>query len=88
MRPSETRRPTTPLHKAGMRTEPPMSLPCAIGPIPDSVGSRGFRVRPCSGLSLNTRSDQVGALLRPMITAPARFRLATTGLSSVTIVSR
>src|SRR5215469_18428412 len=29
MRRSETRRPTTPLYKAGMRTEPPMSLPCA-----------------------------------------------------------
>src|ERR1700737_294628 len=102
MRPSETRSPPTPLKGAGMRTEPPMSLPWAIGPIPvataapappldppaESVGSRGFRVRPCNALSANMRIEKAGVLVRPMITAPARLRLATTGLSAAAILSR
>src|SRR6266446_4918038 len=102
MRPSETRRPTTPLKRAGMRTEPPMSLPWAIGPIPvataapappldppaESAGSRGFSVRPCNALSAKMRIEKAGVLVRPMITAPARLRLATTGLSAAAILSR
>src|SRR4029077_11810030 len=102
MRPSETRRPTTPLKRAGMRTEPPISLPWAIGPIPvamaapappldppaDSVGARGFKVRPCNALSAKMRIEKAGVFVRPMITAPARLRLATTGLSAVAMLSR
>src|SRR5436309_1490142 len=85
-----------------MRTEPPMSLPWAIGPIPvttaapappleppaESAGSRGFRVRPCSALSAKMRIEKAGVLVRPIITAPARLRLATTGLSAAAILSR
>src|SRR5271166_3023993 len=69
MRPSEARSPTTPLKRAGMRTDPPMSLPWAIGPMPvamaapappleppgETHGSRGFSVRPCSALSAKMR---------------------------------
>src|ERR1700737_48090 len=81
MRPSETRSPPTPLKGAGMRTEPPMSLPWAIGPIPvataapappldapaESVGSRGFRGRPWSALSAKRRIREAGALVGPRV---------------------
>ncbi len=79
-----------------MRTEPPMSLPWAIAPMPVAteapappleppgvtVGSRGLSVRPCRALSLKMRIENAGALVRPMTMAPACLRLATTGLSS------
>jgi hypothetical protein len=79
-----------------------MSLPWAIGPIPvataapappldppaDSAGSRGFNVRPWSALSAKARIEKAGVLVRPMMIAPARLRLATTGWSSVAILSR
>ena len=58
--------PTTPDHAAGMRTDPPMSLPSASGTQPDATAapeppdeppgvrsvSHGFRVTPHSGLSV------------------------------------
>ena len=79
-----------------MRTEPPISLPWPIGAMPTAtdapappleppgvtVGSSGLSVRPCSPLSLKMRMEKAGALVRPMMMAPACFRLATTGLSS------
>ena len=85
-----------------MRTDPPMSLPWAIGPMPvamaapappleppgETLGSRGFSVRPCSALSAKMRIENAGVLVRPMMMAPALLRLATTGLSSVAIASR
>ena len=43
--------------------------------------SRGLVVAPCSRLRVNQRSEKAGVLVRPRITAPAFFRLATTGLS-------
>src|SRR5580704_12787153 len=74
-----------------------MSLPWAMAPIPVAVaapappleppgvteGSRGLSVRPCSALSVKMRIEKAGALVRPTMMAPACFRLATTGLSSV-----
>ena len=39
MRPSPGFSPTTPLHAAGMRTEPPMSLPSASGTQPDATAA-------------------------------------------------
>ena len=59
--------PTMPDQEAGIRTEPPMSLPSARGTQPDAtaaaeppeeppgdrVGSHGFRVTPHRGLSVN-----------------------------------
>ncbi len=85
-----------------MRTEPAMSFPWAIGPMPvataapappldppaESAESRGFRVRPWRALSAKARIEKAGVLVRPMITAPARLRLATTGWSSVAMLSR
>ena len=84
-----------------MRTEPPMSLPCAMAPMPVAVaapappleppgvteGSRGFSVRPCSALSVKMRIEKAGALVRPTMMAPACLRLATTGLSSLAMKS-
>ena len=91
----------TPLHEAGPRREPPMSLPWAMAPIPAATeapappdeppqviaASQGLRVRPCRGLSVNARIENSGVLVRPMMIAPAFLRLATTGASSVAIVS-
>lgn len=42
----------------------------------------GFRVRPCSGFSVNQRKEKAGTFVRPTITAPARRMLATTALSA------
>ncbi len=74
-----------------------MSLPWPIAPMPVAVaaaappleppgvraGSHGFSVAPCSALSVNQRIEKAGALVRPITMAPARRRLATTGLSRV-----
>ncbi len=81
---------------------PAMSVPCARWPIPAAtadaappddppgvnLGSRGLWVGPNSRLSVNQRSENAGALVRPSSTAPARRRLSTTGLFVVAIRSR
>ncbi len=73
-----------------------MSVPWAMAPMPAATaepappeeppgvrpGSRGFLVSPCRLLVVNQRSEKAGVLVRPSSTAPARRRLATTGLSS------
>ena len=70
----------TPLQCAGQRSEPPMSLPCAIVPMPAATAapappddppqvmsaSQGFSVSPCSGLSVKPRNENSGVLVRPM----------------------
>src|SRR5436305_15234106 len=85
----------TPLHSAGHRNEPPISLPCAIVPMPAATaapappedppqvmsGSHGFNVSPCSGLSVKARNENSGVLVSPMTTAPAFLRFRTTGAS-------
>src|SRR3954447_25398709 len=90
----------TPLQCAGQRNEPPMSLPCAIVPIPAATaapappddppqvmsGSHGVSVSPCSGLSVKARNENSGVLVSPMITAPALRRLRSTGASGGAIV--
>ena len=86
---------TTPLQCAGQRSEPPMSLPCAMVPMPAATaapappdeppqvisGSHGFSVSPCSGLSVKPRNENSGVLVRPITIAPAFLRLRTTGAS-------
>ncbi len=76
-----------------------MSVPWAMAPIPAATaapappedppgvraGSRGFFVSPCRRLVVNQRREKAGVLVRPRITAPARRKLATTGLSCVAI---
>ena len=49
---------------------------------------QGFKVAPCRSLSVNQRQEKAGVLVRPMMIAPAFFRLAATGASSGAITSR
>ena len=79
-----------------------MSLPCAIGTMPDATAelappleppgvrprSHGFSVRPCRSLAVIQRNENAGQLLRPTRIAPARRRLATCGLSAAAMLSR
>jgi hypothetical protein len=46
-----------------------------------------LNVRPRSSLSVCQRRLKAGVLVRPMMIAPARFQLATGGLSVVAITS-
>ena len=78
-----------------------MSLPCAMAPMPAAIDapappdeppqvialSHGFIVSPCSGLSVKPRIENSGVLVRPMMIAPAFFRLAVTGESPGAILS-
>lgn len=81
--------------------DPPMSLPCASGTMPDVTAtaappldppgvrerSHGLSVRPCTALSVNQRMASAEELLRPIRIAPARRSVATCGLSVVATVS-
>ena len=51
-------------------------------PPDDASACHGLRVRPCSGLSVVTRIENSGVVVRPITMAPAAFRLRTTGASS------
>ena len=77
--------PTTPQHAAGIRIEPPMSLPSHSGTNPaataaalppeeppaDSRGSRGLRVGPWRTGSVTGRSPSSGVFVLPTTIAPA-----------------
>ena len=72
-------RPTRPQHAAGMRSEPPPSLPCANGTMPAAtaaalppdeppgvrVGSHGFRVRSVTGRIPHSGIDVVPTTIAP-----------------------
>ena len=53
----------------------------------DACESQGFRVRPCSGLSVVSRIDISGVLVRPIRMAPAFSKFDTTGEWSGAMVS-
>src|SRR2546425_175844 len=90
-RPYEGFTPTSPQNAAGMRTEPPPSLPSAIGPqplataaaapplLPPGVRSRfhGLRVTPKSGLSVTALWPNSDVVVLPRSTAPAAFSRPT-----------
>ncbi len=77
--------PTRPQQAAGMRIEPPPSLPCAIGTIPAATAaaeppeeppgvrawSQGLRVTPVWRGSVVGRIPNSGMLVMPMTTKPA-----------------
>ena len=68
----------------------PLARAAAAPPLePPGVLSRdqGLKVRPRSELSVCQRRLKAGVLVRPMMTAPARFQLATGGLSLVAMTS-
>jgi len=85
-----------PLQVAGMRIEPPPSVPTASGPspaptaaaapplLPPGLRSRfhGLRVMPVSGLSVTNLCPSSGVVVLPTITAPCSRSLATAGASS------
>ena len=83
--PTVGRSPTTPHHAAGLRSEPPRSLPSAIATMPVASaaaappddpptvrsGSAGLRVGPCTGLKVLLPAPNSGTLVLPTHTAPA-----------------
>src|SRR5579859_5405559 len=87
--------PTTPQNAAGMRTDPAASVPIPMTPSPKAVaaaappllppawrvGSRGFKVTPLSGFSVNPFQANSGGVVFPRKTAPAERRRATEAAS-------
>src|SRR5208282_3064569 len=85
LRPRVGLRPTRPQHEAGIRMEPPPSLACAAGTIPDAtaaaeppedppvdrVVSHGFRVGPKRRGSVVGKIPSSGVLVLPQMTKPA-----------------
>src|SRR5690554_6291047 len=85
-----------PLKEAGMRTEPPPSVPTDSGAMPSAtaaadppldpplvlVGSQGFPVLPVSGLSVTPFQPNSGLVVLPTNTTPASRNRATEGASS------
>ena len=82
---------------AGLRSDPPRSLPSPSGDIPlasadasppldppaVTFGFHGLRVRPCSDESVCTRSPRSGRLVRANGIAPAARMRSTTGASTL-----
>src|SRR5215510_7959786 len=94
--PGDGRRPTTPQNAAGMRSDPPRSLPWASGPMPVasatapppveppdvSAGFQGLRVAPNTALKVLAPAPYSGVLVLPITIAPAAFSRSTTSPSS------
>ena len=97
MRPRWTLSPTKPQHAAGIRIEPPPSLPCATGTIPAATAaadppeeppgvrcrSHGLRVGPNRRASLTGRIPYSGNVVVPTTMKPACFSRLETLLSSL-----
>ena len=80
-------RPNRPQAEAGMRIEPPPSLPCAKGTMPAAtatpappeeppdvrVGSQGLRVMPVRLVSVEAAMPSSGVVVLPKMTTPARL---------------
>src|ERR1700729_2573160 len=87
--------PTTPQQDAGVRTDPPPSLPWPTGQSPAATAaaappleppgvrpvSHGFRQAPFSTDSVTERLPNSGVLVLPSITKPAFLRRRTTAAS-------
>src|SRR5438477_10448391 len=95
-RPSVCLKPTTPQHAAGMRLDPPPSVPRPIGASPAATAaaappddppdvrdkSHGLAVRPNSGASVKHLWPNSGVAVLPTSTAPAALSRATAGESA------
>src|SRR5215831_8959940 len=100
-RPMEGRKPATLQNAAGLRKEPPVSLPVATGTSPQAsataappdeppqvfVKSYGFRVAPNTLLNVCDPEPNSGVLDLPIMIAPARRIRSTTMSSSVGTLS-
>src|SRR5580704_11751083 len=96
MRPKLGLSPTSPVHAAGIRIEPPPSPPVAIGTMPPATadaeppldppgvtaGSHGLRVTPQAGLAVKHTDPNSGTAVLPTGTAPAARSRATSTASS------
>src|SRR5579862_7211833 len=95
-RPRDGLRPKRPQQEAGIRIEPPPSLPCATGQSPAAVAaaappleppgvravSHGFRQTPLSSDSVIAIVPNSGVLVFPRTTKPASRILRTTAVSN------
>jgi hypothetical protein len=91
----------TPQQCAGLRSDPPRSVPTPSGLMPlaraaasppldppaERCGFHGLRVRPCSAESVWTRKAKSGKLVRPNAIAPAARSRSTGGASTGAIAS-
>src|SRR5579863_4237469 len=99
--PSVCLKPTTPQHAAGMRLDPPPSVPTPIGTSPAATEaaappldpphvrdkSHGLTVRPKSGASVKHLWPNSGVVVLPMRIAPAALSRATDGESAAGTLS-
>src|SRR6185436_8334627 len=102
MRPNDALKPKIPANEAGIRIDPPPSVPTCNGPRPaataaeapplDPPGVRsrfqGLRVGPKRRLCVQPIQPKVGVLVLPSMMAPAAFMRSTIGASSVGTLSR
>src|SRR4051812_25082006 len=100
-RPGEGLKPTTLFHAAGLRSEPPVSLPSAIGtrlhvsahaapPLePPTVRVRSYplRVAPNTGLNVFDPAPNSGVFVLPRVIAPAERIRVTMSASRVGTLS-
>ena len=102
-RPGDGRRPTTLQKLAGLRSDPPMSVPSAIGTMPEARAtaappllppqvrprSYGFRVVPKTSLKVCEPAPNSGVLVLPIVIAPAvRSRSTIRASASGTFVAK
>jgi len=101
MRPKEGLWPKIPAKEAGMRMEPPPSVPMAIGPMPAATAAlappleppgvrsrfQGLRVTPKMRLCVAPIQPIVGVLVLPSWIAPAAASRSTIGAVSVGTLS-
>src|SRR5262249_47185602 len=94
--------PNVPVNADGLRIEPPPSVPTCSGAMPAATaapappdeppgvrsGFHGLRVKPKTRLSVIPTQPNVGVFVLPIMIAPAAFRRATDGASSVGTLSR
>src|SRR6185436_9224517 len=101
-RPGDGRNPTTFVNAAGLRSEPPVSLPSAIGTMPHRKAAAappllpptvffvlyGFSVAPNTGLNVFEPAPNSGVLVLPSVIAPAARMRVTIRSSAVGTLSR
>src|SRR5712692_4668813 len=102
MRPNDALKPKTPAKAAGIRMDPPPSVPMCNGPKPAAAAAeappleppgvrsrfQGLRVGPNSRLWVAPIQPNVGVLVLPSMMAPAARSRSTIGASSAGTLSR
>src|SRR6266446_1384905 len=92
VRPREPLSPTSPQKEAGIRTDPPASLPCAIATMPEATAAaappldppavrsvfQGLRVAPHARVSVESVAPHSGTVLCASVIRPAARNFAAT----------